>query len=561
MRVGRRTTLALLAAIVVVSLLVRYPRSEHEVGVDSFFVHTLGQSIVANGRAEWILNPFSFFGWYPLSYPSAVPFLLGSSVDVGSVNLEASILLIAMMLGPIGILGAFLMAREFRHDPVFALAVAFLYGMAPRFLSFSMWSASSRSLFMALLPALIWALLLYYRHRSILQLAILAVTFTLLTATHRLAVLLSIVFVSFLAAAVVLMALRILRLYFPRLVLQNSFRRVAPHLALLGIIAIAAVMLFGTNVLDQYTTGELASGTQPQVQIFNLGISIARSSGVALPLTLAGLVVTTRQWNKTLREPFLALSFLGFIPTLLLRDYAGFYVLPILAILGGLGFWGLIELFKKRPRVVLLVAVTLTLVVASFSTYVLGVEVDRTPEIASTTYDTSLYGKMMGTANTIISNEGLTGVQFASISGARILPVGGAGTSFQSPELLAFGFFSGDEVNGGLVRVSIQDLTIESDSIWVAPGIQAERDWVLILQSPGGNIDASLDVRYAPGFLLELKSAPGQFLAYDNVYCSELGLWAHQSAYEIYDNGRETIWLLHLAGVPKSGGGSGRCGQ
>ena len=76
MRVGRRTTLALLAAIVVVSLLVRYPRSDHEVGVDSFFVHTLGQSIVANGRAEWILNPFSFFGWYPLSYPSAVPFLL-----------------------------------------------------------------------------------------------------------------------------------------------------------------------------------------------------------------------------------------------------------------------------------------------------------------------------------------------------------------------------------------------------------------------------------------------------------------------------------------------------
>ena len=84
---------------------------------------------------------------------------------------------------------------------------------------------------------------------------------------------------------------------------------------------------------------------------------------------------------------------------------------------------------------------------------------------------------------------------------------------------------------------------------------------MLILQSPGGNIDASLEVRYAPGFLLELKSAPGQFLAYDNVYCSELGRWAHQSAYEVYDNGRETIWLLHLAGVPKSGGGSGTCGQ
>src|SRR5207247_9365505 len=104
-----------------------------------------------------------------------------------------------------------------------------------------------------------------------------------------------------------------------------------------------------------------------------------------------------------------------------------------------------------RTWVWALVAVTRPLIVATFSTYVLGVEVDRTPEIASTTYYTSLYGKMMGTPYTIISNERLTGVQFASISGGRILPVGGAATSFQSPELLAFGFFSGDDVNGVLV--------------------------------------------------------------------------------------------------------------
>src|SRR5881409_563252 len=203
MKVGRRTTLALLGVLLVVSLLLRYPRSEHEVGVDSFFVHVLAQSIVADGRAEWILNPFSFFGWYPLSYPSAGPILLAASADVVGVDVEGSILLVAMLLGPIGILGAFLMAREFRDEPVFALSVAFLYGMAPRFLSFTMWSASTRSLFMALLPTFMWLLLAYYRRRSIAQFAVLALAFTLLTATHRLSVLLSIVFVSFLAASIV----------------------------------------------------------------------------------------------------------------------------------------------------------------------------------------------------------------------------------------------------------------------------------------------------------------------------------------------------------------------
>src|SRR5207247_9535157 len=122
----------------------------------------------------------------------------------------------------------------------------------------------------------------------------------------------------------------------------------------------------------------LASGAHAEGHIFSLGISVGLRSGGAWPLCRAGHVITTRQWNKTLRYPFLALSFLGFIPTLLLGDYAGFYVLPIFAILGGLGFWGIIELFKKRPRVVVLVAVILTLVVASFSAYVLVVAVDLT---------------------------------------------------------------------------------------------------------------------------------------------------------------------------------------
>lgn len=559
MKVGRRTTLALLGAILVFSLLVRYPRSEHEVGVDSFFVHTLAQAIVADGHAEWILNPSSFFGWYPLSYPSAGPFLLASSASVVGVNLEASILLVAMLLGPIGILGAFLMAREILDQPTFALSVAFLYGMAPRFLSFTMWSASSRSLFMALLPLLIWALLAYHRHHSIIRLAVLVVIFTLLTATHRLAVLLSIVFISFLAASIVLVVFRILRTYFPRLVLQNSFRRAAPHLALSALVVVGAVMLVGTNVLEEYSVGELASGTQVQIQILNLTISIARSSGIALPLALVGLVATTRRKNKSLHEPFLALSFLGFIPTLLLRDYAGFYILPILTILGGLGLWSILQSSKNRPRLRPVVAIVLILVVAAFSTYVLSVEVSRTPELVPSTYTTSLYGRSWQATYTFVSNEGLAGVQFAAISGARILPVGGAGTSFQSPELLAFGFYSGEEINQDLVRLSFQDLTIESDTIWITPGIQAELDWVLIMQAPGGNIAQNLEERYAPRLLFEVKSSSGRFLAYDNTYCSELGLWAHDSAYEIYDNGRETIWWIYNPQVPTGPVGPRRC--
>src|SRR5439155_24170955 len=133
-RVGRRTALALLFVITVFNLLLRYPQFPHEVGVDSFFAHTLSVAIVSDGYAKWISNPFSYFGWYPLSYPSADPFLLSSTSVLGNINVEESIFIVSILLGPIGILSSFLMAREFRESDLFALGTAALYGLAPRFL-------------------------------------------------------------------------------------------------------------------------------------------------------------------------------------------------------------------------------------------------------------------------------------------------------------------------------------------------------------------------------------------------------------------------------------------
>src|SRR5712691_5267289 len=166
MKLGKRTTLALLSAVTVLNLILRYPQFPHEVGVDSFFVHTLSVAIASDGYARWILNPFSYFGWYPMSYPSAGPFLLSSTSVVGNVDVETSIFVVCMLLGPVGILSSFMMAREFRESDLFALGAAALYGLAPRFLAFTLWSASTRSLFMSLLPIFMWLLIANYRKRS-----------------------------------------------------------------------------------------------------------------------------------------------------------------------------------------------------------------------------------------------------------------------------------------------------------------------------------------------------------------------------------------------------------
>jgi len=56
MKLGRRPTLAIMAALILFNVLLRYPRSEHEVDVDSFFIHALSGAIL-----YWALPAASVF--------------------------------------------------------------------------------------------------------------------------------------------------------------------------------------------------------------------------------------------------------------------------------------------------------------------------------------------------------------------------------------------------------------------------------------------------------------------------------------------------------------------
>jgi len=556
-QLGKKVTLTLLAAIISFNLVLRYPRGGHELGVDSFFIHALTGTIVSDGHAEWMLSPVSYFGWYPLSYPSAGPFLLASLNVMTGQSLEASILIMSILLGPMGILGAFMMAREFRVDNLLALGVALIYGVAPRFLTFTLWTASTRNLFMALLPFLIWALLLNYRRKTLAHGIVLGLTLTILTATHRLVILVLAFILAFLVAIMMLVVMRILRIRIPKIVLQNDVRRWTPYVALALVGVISAGMLAGTDVLREYSEGELGSGSSLSVQLLNLGVSIARSTGLALPLVLVGIVVIARQRNKTIGEPFLVLTLLALIPTLSLRQYTGFYILPFLSIFGGLGIVGIVKAIRKRPRLSTATVGALVIAICLFSSYVLNVEVGRETAIEDHTYATALYVRDMNAPGTMIANDGLTGVRVAAISGVRVLPIGGAGTTFQSPELLAYHFYSGNDVN--IVRTDITSVTIESDSPWVATGLNAEEDWVGILESPYGPLPPRLSSHYHPSYYLEVNQLAGSYFAYGHTYCSDLGLSVRGNAYRLYDNGVETVWWLYAPNIVPPRADGPRC--
>jgi len=166
MRLPRKTLYALLLFLLGLNLVVRYPRTPHELGFDGFVYHGMTASLIQNGHAEWVLTPFSYFGLYPLSHPSGSFFFLADLAQLAGTPVEAAILLFDMSLVALGLLSAFLLSMEIRRDEGLALLVAALFSLSPRFVSGLLWEIPTRTLFSALVPLLIWLLLRLHRTRD-----------------------------------------------------------------------------------------------------------------------------------------------------------------------------------------------------------------------------------------------------------------------------------------------------------------------------------------------------------------------------------------------------------
>lgn len=186
MKFTKRTCYILIAFLIMLNIVFRYPTTPHETGADSFFIHSLANSITNNGYAKWILHPLSFFGLYPISYASAVPFTLSGMSQTLGVETEISILIFSIIIGVLGTFGAYLLAGEIIDDDRFKVIVAFAFSLSPLILKFTMWTASTRGLFIALLPLFLWCILKSLnKHHKWKYIGLSIFLFVLLGATHR----------------------------------------------------------------------------------------------------------------------------------------------------------------------------------------------------------------------------------------------------------------------------------------------------------------------------------------------------------------------------------------
>lgn len=419
--VPNSTKFVLMALLLLLNIVIRIPSIPHEKGYDSFFIHSLANSISNFGAAEWWINWMSVFGLYPYSYASAVPFTLSGLSQLTGIEMEHVILLFCVIIGLLGMFTAYLFAGMIYDNFVFKYIMALFFSIAPGIMVYTTWEVSTRGLFIILFPLFIYLLL---KNNSPLKKCILLViTFILLFATHHYAYFL-------VPVAIIYAILNILKKIKLPFFKESYYEYVFP----LAIMALFLVPFFTRSLID--------SGSRYDWIITAL-ITNARYNGPII-LFLVGGVTYLLYKKKTQVEIFIFSIIILFIPTLYSHTYGPFLLILFIVFLISVAFNNVLNTLAKHKNKLLVLYVVF--IIFSFVVFTNFYNHDRTGRSESywymtdETYIAGSWGKEYIPANSRGLDTGFeTGRMFAISEGHPITPSIGAGN-------LAYGFINKSEI-------------------------------------------------------------------------------------------------------------------
>jgi len=344
----RKTVLLLLLAIILASLVVRYPLVEHErYNTDSYFIHTLSNNIVREGQAAWTFSPLSYVGYFPFSYPSGFPFVLAEMSILTGLNIDVCILLADTMLATLFCLAVFCLSREFIHRAEFALLASLFAALAPRFVDTTYWDGSARGMEVVLITLLVFAIFRASFSRSNLFLVVSALIGVACFTVHHMAILL----ILFGAGYV----LTVLTARYLPVVFRSRGRKWATVVALaLGLGAtLVSLNYFGVlgNSVESIGENGFFEIRSPLVAILvNLAVSYTHQIGLVLVLSAFGVVAFLRAPRLRVREVFPIVILIAFVPVMGSSLYVSMLLTPFVAILGANWVLGLCRSKRIRSR-------------------------------------------------------------------------------------------------------------------------------------------------------------------------------------------------------------------
>jgi hypothetical protein len=542
MKFPKRVNFLLLSFLFTLNVALRYPIVQHEIGVDSFVIHILSNSINQYHYGKWILHPLSYIGLYPLSYPSAYPYLAAGVSTGTGIDVEGSIFIISIVLGLIGVFGIYFLAREIKNDDLICFIAALAFSLSPLFIRMTYWQASTRNLFIALAPACI-LLLLKTKGFTINRINILFI-FLLLTVgtSHRLGVFMIFILIAYLVSVILYALYKQLIPYVAKSSsVRRSFRFIGPFFIILIFLVLLSMLLSGNNPLqgaaglEVYEETAIFTGSSVPILIINLFVSLFGRIGLMLVFGLIGFAYLIWKKNKGLYDVFFIVSLIFIFPTIGMRIYYSYFFLVFFSILAGLVFLHIYKLFKKRKFIVLAILIVALIASVGFYDFMSNHWGMSRGSMSGVQYDGALYTKYK-TDNTYITNDGLIAARAGAISGKSCLPIGGATMHWWGPEQLIYDFISEDDFQ--VVPIPLQQISIGADALYQAKGVgNVEQDWTKIHGTHCNDVSGGLVLKYRIQYSLANKKWGYGYWAYGRTYYSRFLTSLDEERYKIYDNG------------------------
>jgi hypothetical protein len=357
---SRRTTLVTLLAIVLLSIVFRYPLVEHErYQTDSYSIHHLSDTIAIEGYVPWTFHPISYIGYYPLSYPTGIPVALAEFSLMTGLSVESSILILDVIVAMAFCLGVFLLVRIYIVRQEFALLATLLAVLGPRFIDTTYWDASARSSAVVFIVLLVLSLVRMAQNGDRKLLGIAALFCFGCLAVHHMAIVI-------LLFALAYVVVTFQTSYAVRLLgLRRQSSVAALHIATAVFIIVAPFLLFefffnvALRVLGSSSVVDLDS---PLLTIvIAAGISYTSQIGLVVLFAAAYLPVLLMKTRLTARDLFPFYVIVLFLPIFGEALYVSMILAPFVAILGALWFADALG----RPARKRFVIMVLTLLLAS----------------------------------------------------------------------------------------------------------------------------------------------------------------------------------------------------
>lgn len=336
---SRNHNAIILLIIILINILLRYPVVPHEIGADSFYIHSLANSISEFGFAKWWIHPLSIVGMYPYSYASSVPFILSGISQTSGINMERIILIFSLFLGLLSVFTSYLMAGVISDNKIFQFIVALGYSTSECMLYLTSWTTSTRGLFIALLPLLFYLFMKKEHSRS--TYCIFFIFLFLLLTTHNL----------------VFFLVPILFAYIVSRILSRYKERIdkIPKTIQMFIILFFSSSIFIFTIFYPFPLKNI-SGIELFTEII---LTYSRYIGILGIFSVVGYLYLLSIYNKNFAHRFLLLCLLSLTPILYIHTYSKYFILPLVFLLVGLGFLKLVDVSIKRKFILPIIMILL----------------------------------------------------------------------------------------------------------------------------------------------------------------------------------------------------------